>query len=247
MLKPEVKRIFDLSKETFSGEMISKVLTKKGFTISIGKARKLMKELKLIPIKDRKKKIKKQENEDETLKNLLSRNFKTDKPNIAWVGDVTEFKLSGNPFYLCVIFDLFSRKVIAHRLSIQNNTNLVSNTLKDAIATRTNTYKVIFHSDRGANYTSYQYRELMRLLHVRESYSKTGNPYDNAVVESFFKYLKRDTYGSNYYNTTEDLKKGIENYIDIHNNLRPHSYLNNLTPNEFEIEYYNNEKKSTLK
>src|SRR5690554_5491994 len=179
--------------------MVSKVLTKEGFTISQGKARNLMKELELIPIKDRNKEIKKQENKDKSLRDLLLRNFKTDKPNVAWVGDVTEFKLSGNPFYLCVIIDLYSRKIIAHRISLQNNTNLIVNTLKDAVASRPSCNNVIFHSDRGANYTSFKYRELMRLLHIRESYSDSGSPHDNAVVESFFKYLKRDTYNYNYY------------------------------------------------
>lgn len=247
MLKPEIERIFYLSNETFSGEMISKVLTKEGFTISQGKARKLMKELELIPVKDRNKEIKKQKNKDKSLRDLLLRNFKTDKPNAAWVGDVTEFKLSGNPFYLCVIIDLYSRKIIAYRVSLQNNTNLVANTLKDAVSCRSNCNNVIFHSDRGANYTSFQYRELMRLLHIRESYSDSGSPHDNAVVESFFKYLKRDTYNYNYYDSLEDLKLGIDKHIEIHNNLRPHTYINNMTPNEFEIEYYNNKKKSTFK
>ncbi|MCK9330742.1 MAG: IS3 family transposase [Candidatus Cloacimonetes bacterium] len=247
MLKPEIERILYLSNETFSGEMISKVLTKEGFTISQGKARKLMKELKLIPVKDRVKENKKKENKDKSLRDLLQRNFKTDKPNAVWVGDVTEFKLSGNPFYLCVIIDLYSRKIIAHRVSLQNNTNLIVNTLKDAVASRPNYNNVIFHSDRGANYTSLQYRELMRLLHIRESYSDSGSPHDNAVVESFFKYLKRDTYNYYYYDSLEDLKLGLDKHIEIHNNLRPHTYINNMTPNEFEIEYYNNKKKSTEK
>jgi len=205
-----------------------------------------MKELELIPIKDRNKEIKKQENKDKSLRDLLLRNFKTDKPNVAWVGDVTEFKLSGNPFYLCVIIDLYSRKIIAHRISLQNNTNLIVNTLKDAVASRPSCNNVIFHSDRGANYTSFKYRELMRLLHIRESYSDSGSPHDNAVVESFFKYLKRDTYNYNYYDSLEDLKLGLDKHIDIHNNVRPHTYLNDMTPNEFEIEYYNNKKKSTF-
>src|SRR5690554_6522198 len=244
-LKPEIITVFNESKEIFGAEMIAKVLRKRGFIISISKARKLMKELGLVPIQLRKKKIKKQENKDTSLIDLLMRNFKVDAPNVAWVGDVTEFKLSGNPFYLCVIMDLFSRKVIAYRLSTQNNTNLVSNTLKDAVVNRGNPKDVIFHSDRGANYTSFQYRELMRFLNIKESYSDSGSPHDNAVVESFFKYLKRDTYNAAYYDTIEALKTSIYDYIEIYNKLRPHSYLNGLSPEEFEIEYYINHKKPT--
>lgn len=97
--------------------MISKELRKWGLAISISKSRTLMKELGLVPIQLRKKSIKKQENKNKSLRDLLLRLFKADAPNAAWVGDVTEFKLSGNPFYLCVIMDLFSRKVIAYRLS----------------------------------------------------------------------------------------------------------------------------------
>ena len=69
----------------------------------------------------------------------------------------------------------------------------------------------------------------------------------HAVVESFFKYLKIDTYNYYYYDSLEDLKLGLDKHIEIHNNLRPHTYINNMTPNEFEIEYYNNKKKSTEK
>lgn len=85
----------------------------------------------------------------------------------------------------------------------------------------------------------------MRLLHIKESFSDSGSPHDNAVIESLFKYLKRDTYNVLYYDTKEELEINLADCIDIHNNLRPHSYLNSLTPSEFELEYYINQKKPT--
>lgn len=114
--------------------------------------------------------------------NKLKRLFNQDAPNKFWVSDITEVKVRLNKFYLCVIIDLFSRKVIAYRLSSQNNTNLTINTFKDAFENRNRPAKLSFHTDQGTNYTSTAFRDLLQILKVNQSFSHRGNPYDNACV-----------------------------------------------------------------
>ena len=133
--------------------------------------------------------------------------------------------------------DLFSRKVIAHRVHPKNNYNLVSNTLKDAYESRGFPENVIVHSDRGSNYTSFRYRNLLYSLNLIPSYSKTARPRDNAVAESFFSHFKKEEIHRNDYQTLEELTESVDEYIAYFNDFRPHHHLNGKTPNELETEY----------
>ena len=158
-------------------------------------------------------------------------------------GDITPILVEDNVFYLYVIIDLFSRKVIAYRVHYKNNTNLTINTFKDAYENRCEPKGTIFHSDRGVQYTSFEYRQLLRSLGIKSSFSNTGNPYDNAVIEAFFSNLKKEEVNRNQYSSFEDLNKSISKYIDFYNSQQPHSYLKGKTPNEFEEIYFNKKKK----
>ena len=155
-----------------------------------------------------------------------------------WCGDVTQVNINDNKFYICVILDLFSRKVIAYRISSQNNDALTVNTFKSAYENRGNPKGLTFHSDQGVNYTSNQYRNLLHSLKVVQSFSKKGTPYDNAVIEGFFSNMKQDDLNSRDLEYYDDLKEAVDNYIDYYNNDRPHRTLNNKTPNEYENDFY---------
>ena len=100
--------------------------------------------------------------------------------------DITEVRVSENKFYLCVIINLFSRKVIAYRLSSQNNTSLTINTFKDAFESRNHPVGLSFHNDQGVQYTCYEFRDSLFSLKVTHSFLNKGDPYDNAVIEAFF-------------------------------------------------------------
>lgn len=125
-------------------------------------------------------------------------------------------------------------------LIIKKNTNLLINTFKDAFRIRNEPQDLLFHSDQGGEYVSNDFQNLLATLHVRQSVSQPGMPYDNAVIESFYSIIKKEEIYKNNYQDYNHLKESIADYINFFNNYRPHRTLNNLTPNEYEIRYFQN-------
>lgn len=154
-----------------------------------------------------------------------------------WVSDFTEIKVGTSIFYLCVILELFSRKVIAWKVSPKKGKSLATSVFKEAFITRGEPRNLMFHSDQGTEFTSIEFCETLKSLGVIQSFSKPGNPYDNAVMESFFSIIKREEIYRNKYLNYMDLKAKITQYMHFYNNLRPHKTLNYKTPNQFELEY----------
>ena len=150
-------------------------------------------------------------------KNVLQQNFTVKQPNEVWVSDVTYFNHNGLVYYLCVIMDLFSRKIIAHKISKKHSTQLITKTFKAAYQLRTPQPGLIFHSDRGAPYTSYAFRELLYKNQIKQSLSRSGKPHDNAVSESFFSSLKREELYRRKYRSERELYRYIDEYIDFYN------------------------------
>ncbi|MBQ9790699.1 MAG: IS3 family transposase [Clostridia bacterium] len=237
-LKQEIYRVFKESEERFGAKKILAKLRSEGINTTMKKVQSLM---LLLNIKSKQKLIKSEpakKDESAYYVNKLKRLFNQDAPNKYWVSDVTELKISKNKFYLCVILDLFSRKVIAYRLSTQNNTSLTINTFKDAYENRNRPAGLSFHSDQGSNYTAYEFKDLLRLLKVEQSFSHKGNPYDNACMESFFSTFKREEYNTKIYNDFDDMGKNIDSYMKYYNEYRPHQTLKDKTPNQFESDYF---------
>lgn len=171
-------------------------------------------------------------------KDKLRQNFNQTQPNTFWVGDVTCIKIHDNRYYLCVVMDLFSRKIISYEFSARNSIRLVVNAFKKAFELRNNPQGLTFHSDQGATYTSNQYKSLLKTLKVEQSFSKRGTPYDNSVVESFFSNLKRDDLHSRQFEYFDELKDAVINYVEHYNSYRPHESLGYKTPNQVEIEHF---------
>ena len=139
-------------------------------------------------------------------------------------------KLDNRYYYVCVILDLFSRKVISYKISKKNSTQLVTSTFKIAWKHRNPEAGLIFHSDRGAQYTSYRFQQLLHEHMVVQSFSNSGRPHDNAVAESFFASFKKEELYRRDYASETAFKKGIDSYIEFYNTRRPHSTLKNRTP-----------------
>ena len=128
---------------------------------------------------------------------------------------------------------------MAYRLSSQNNTQLTINTFKDAFENRNRPKDLSFHSDQGINYTAYEFRDLLHSFKVDQSFSKSGNPYDKACMESFFSSLKREEYNGKHYEFFDELEEIVASYMKNYNDYRSHQTLKNKTPNQFENDYYN--------
>ncbi len=140
---------------------------------------------------------------------------------------------------LCIIMDLFSRKIIAWQLSGKADAELATATFQKAYRKRNAPYGLMFHSDRGSQYTALSFRQLLDSHHVVQSFSKKGYPFDNAVCECFFKYLKREETNRRNYHTLQELFTSVFEYIEgYYNTRRPHGSLGLLTPNEKERLYW---------
>lgn len=169
--------------------------------------------------------------------NHLKQEFHADTPNVVWVSDVTVLRFKDKYYYLCVIIDLFSRKIIAHKISRRSSTQLITSTFRSAYASRRPDVGLTFHSDQGSQYTSYAFRVLLEKLQVTQSFSKSGRPYDNAVAESFFSIFKKEEFCRTNYRSEKELYQGIDRYIIFYNEKRPHTTLKNKTPEQFEANF----------
>jgi len=136
--------------------------------------------------------------------------------------------------YSEAIIDLFSRRVIAYKLGKNIDTKLVLDTFESALKNRDYPKNVIFHSDRGSQYTSDEFRKRLDRASFLQSFSKKGHPYDNAVAEAFFKFLKLEETNRRSYSSFDELELSIFEYIHFYNFNRPHSANNLLSPIQFE-------------
>lgn len=171
-------------------------------------------------------------------KNILNQQFTTTRPNEVWVSDVTYYTYNQMRYFICVIIDLYARKVVAWKISKKNSTQLIRKTFMDAYSSREITDNLLFHSDQGGNYVSKTFMKQLQELNVQQSFSRASTPYDNSVCESFFSSFKQEELYRHEYKTAEEMKRSINNYMIFYNEKRPHSIIRYQTPNKFEAKYY---------
>ena len=156
-------------------------------------------------------------------------------PNAIWVSDTTYFTLNGRTYHICAILDLFSRKAIAHRVSLKHSAQLISGTFKLAYADRKPGDGLIFHSDCGTQYTSHSFQALLKGCGTTQSFSPSGSPHHNAVMESFFSSVKREELYRTNYRSVQEFKERLSRYIEFYNTTCPHTTLNFKTPIAYEL------------
>ncbi|MBV1683928.1 IS3 family transposase [Eubacterium callanderi] len=210
-----------------------------GINISVGRVYRLMKHLQLPKMSTDKPLLSRSHSDDASCFNHLQQNFQQKAPNLVWVSGITYLKAGGKWYFLCIVMDLYSRKVLSWRLSARADTNLVIAVFQKAYEKRKTPYGLMFHSDRGTQYTAFSFRQLLDSLNVVQSFSKKGYPFDNACCECFFKYLKKEETSRKSYHSLQELQLSIFEYIEgYYNSKRPHLSLNMLTPNEAEDLYW---------
>ncbi len=231
--------IYNKSEGRFGSNKIYQKMRAMGITVSARKVTELVRELQ-IKSKRRNSQIK---NKSATKyfyhKDKLKQQFNQALPNHFWVGDTTCLIINNNRFYVCVIMDLFSRKIIAFDVSCKNDVALTVNTFKSAFEIRNRPNNLTFHSDQGTNYTAIKYVQLLRTLKVEQSFSKRGPPYDNAAIEAFFSNMKRDDLHSRQFQYFDEVVAAVKNYIEFYNEYRPHKSLAFKTPNQVEKDSFN--------
>lgn len=230
-----IHEIFEDSNQVFGAEKVKTMLAREGIRVSNKRVSALMRELGLESVRvDAKKQYKMREKYVQ--QNLLRRNFKTSKPNQVWVSDITCFKVKGKWIYVCVIIDLYSRKVVGYHISSKSSTRLLTTTFKNAFADRGKPENLTFHSDQGSQYTSKAFSTLLKECNAKQSLSAPGRPLDNAVAEAFFSAFKKEEAYRKDYTSERHFIESVTKYIDFYNNIRPHKTNHYMTPTEMENE-----------
>ena len=167
--------------------------------------------------------------------NVVDREFRPQRPNQVWASDATYIATAEGWLYLFVIIDLYSRRVVGWAMSKSLATPTLLQAFWMAVARRGAPEGLIFHSDRGVQYASRRFRNVLRKKLFIQSMSRKGNCWDNACAESFFKTLKSELIGTTIYESREAAIRAIFEYIEaFYNRTRLHSTLNYLSPVEFE-------------
>jgi len=165
--------------------------------------------------------------------NVLNRKFVAKKPNQKWCTDVTELRYgNGRKAYLSAIIDLYDHSIVSWELGHSNNNLLVMNTIKKAMD-KISGVRPLLHSDRGFQYTSYDYKKLETTYKFTKSMSRVGRCLDNQPIEHFWGTFKEEKFYQESYQNFEDLKKSVGEYMRYYNNYRYSEALNELSPNEF--------------
>ena len=237
-----IKNIFDTSNQTYGSPRITEQLKREGYHISKKRVAKLM------SINGWRSKLKKKfkvttdsNHLYPVCRNHLNRNFTPKTLNEVWVSDITYIKTATGWLYLTTIIDLYDRQVIGWSLSTRLYTNqTIIPAWKMAVSKREITKPLLFHSDRGIQYASIEFRKLInKNTLITQSMSRKANCWDNAVAESFFKTLKVELIYHHNFKTTQEAKLAVFEYIEVwYNRKRLHSALGYKTPKEMELEFY---------
>ena len=236
-----IKQVFDQSKQTYGSPRIAAELKKRGYGVSKPRVAKLMR------INGWRSKVKRRYKITTNSKHLysisanyLGRNFKPTALNKVWVSDITYIRTGEGWLYLTTIIDLFDRQVIGWSLSKSLFTDqTIIPAWKMALLKRTINQPLIFHSDRGVQYASKEFRKHLKAnCLIIQSMSRKGNCWDNAVAESFFKTLKAELIYHDNYKTIQQARTAVFEYIETwYNRKRLHSALGYKTPVEIELEF----------
>ena len=167
--------------------------------------------------------------------NLLKQEFTASRPNQKWTGDITAVWTYEGWLYLAVVLDLFSRRVVGWAMAGSQDETLVEMALRMALLARHPQAGLLFHSDRGSQYTSDAYQALEASAQITVSMSRTGNCYDNAGTESFFGTLKTECVDGSSFESRAQARQAIFEYTEcFYNRVRRHSTLGYKSPIVYE-------------
>jgi len=170
--------------------------------------------------------------------NILNRDFSAERPNEKWVADITYIATAEGWLYLAAVMDLFSRRIVGWSMSEFIDAALATSALKMAVEQRGPDAGLLHHSDRGVQYASGDYQDILKEGQIVGSMSRKGNCWDNAVMENFFGSLKNEWVRDQVFATRQAAKESLFNYIEVfYNRQRRHASLGYLSPAAYEEQY----------
>lgn len=238
-LRVAIREVFEGSEKRYGSPRVWDALRKR---FKVGRARiaRMMREMGLVARFRRKRVSTTDSAHDQPIApNVLNRDFNPAAPNQAWVTDITYIRTEQGWLYLAVVMDLFSRRVIGWAADDNLRTELVLDAFRTAISRRLPSPGLVHHSDRGSQYASHAYQQVLAQHGVICSMSRSGNCWDNAVIESFFSTLKTELVHRVRWATKSDARSALIRYIEIfYNSKRKHSSLGYRSPAEYERTYW---------
>lgn len=236
ILLTEIKDIFSKNREVYGPTRISESLRKTDIPCGKTRVKRLMDDAGLKP--KRRTKYKVTTNSKHSRKvapNHVNQEFGTYVPNQLWASDIAYIQTMEGTLYLAVILDVFSRKIVGWSMSERMKDSLVIDAFNAAWISRSPDKGLLFHSDRGSQYCSQDFIKILKSRNCIQSMSDTGNCYDNAITETFFKTLRAELTYHTVFKSRAEARKEIFSYIELfYNRVRLHSSIDFCAPDEYE-------------
>ena len=231
----KVKEVFEENRKVYGYRKMQRALLKEGIELSVYKVKRIMNENGLYSVTIEKFRAPKKRNPDGRFyDNVVNQEFNPKDFNEVWAGDITYIRTKLGWVYLAAVMDLYNREVIGYSISKRIDTELAKRALANALSnTNGGGEQTIFHSDRGIQYSSKTFQKMLEENNLTGSMSRTGCPYDNACLESFFSVAKRECIMRKEDITIEEVKLDVFEYIELfYNRKRMHESLGYMTPIE---------------
>lgn len=233
-LRAQIQRIVVRHRRNYGYRRVQLDLRDEGWIVNHKRLSRIMREDNLLALRRRKFLLTTNSRHDLPVYPNLARHLELSGINQLWVADITYIRLQRVFLFLAVILDAFSRRVVGWALDSSLHTELVLKALRMALAERQPAAGLVHHSDRGVQYASQAYIELLQQHSIEASMSRLGNPYDNARCESFMKTLKQEEIYTRNYRDRADLEMHMAEFLDQYNRIRRHSALGYRSPDSFE-------------
>jgi putative transposase len=235
----QISQVYHQHKGRFGYRRIAMAIRKTGSNLNHKTVLKLMKAMGLKSLIRLKRYRSYKGQTGKVAPNLLNRDFKSIKPSQKWATDVSEFRVKDKKLFLSPIIDLFNGEIISYSLSESANFKQVTQMLKTAFKKIDKPENLMLHSDQGWQYQMGEYQKMLKSKGITQSMSRKGNCLDNAVIENFFGTIKSELFYLKKYNSTDQLRKDIKEYIEYYNNERIRLNLNGMSPAQYRAHHTN--------
>ena len=235
-LEIEIIAAHKRTRQVYGAEKLQYDLAEHGIQAGICRIRRIRKKLGIFCKQKRKFKVTTDSKHNlPVAENILGQQFKIAAPNKVWTSDITYVPTDEGWLYVAGHKDIFTGNIVGYAMGERLTRNLISQSLFRAVAAKRPAKGLIHHSDRGSQYCSRIFKELLVKQGYRQSMCATGNYYDNAITESFFGTLTTELIFHNRYDTRNEARRSIFKYIEMfYNRIRIHSSLGGLSPEQYE-------------
>jgi putative transposase len=236
----QIKAVYAENHQVYGSPRIQNELSDQGIRCSEKRVARLMRQNGICARQAKRRRVQTTDSNHDlpVAPNVLDQQFEADEPGQKWVSDITYVPTQKGWLYLAAIMDLYSRRIVGWAMDKTLASSLVQQALEMALAGRLLKAGLLHHSDRGSQYASHEYRELLAAHKMVASMSRTGNCYDNAAMESFFSTLKCERVHHRDYATHDEARQDLFAYIELfYNRKRRHSALGYLSPVQYEQQH----------